>query len=79
MKTPAYVQVTGHINQALINIQAGDFGDELDPRDQDLRRTPVGGLGLLFSKAFGTSTNFVQAVEWHKYVSCQSHSPIYST
>lgn len=31
MKTPAYVQVTGHINQSLINLQADDTGGEMDP------------------------------------------------
>ena len=66
MKTPDYVQVTGLITQNLINIQANDSGGELDPHGADQRGNPLGGL--VFSKAFGNSANFVQAVEWHKYV-----------
>jgi hypothetical protein len=31
MKTPAYVQVVGFIDQTKINIAAGDTGGELDP------------------------------------------------
>ena len=29
MRTPAYVQVTGFINQQLINMQADDYGGEV--------------------------------------------------
>lgn len=36
MRTPDYVQVVGFIDQTLINIQAGDFGGELDPHGADL-------------------------------------------
>ena len=36
MKTPAYVQVVGFINQAQINMNSGDFGDEMDPHGADL-------------------------------------------
>ncbi len=76
MKTADYVQVVGLIKQDQIYIQANDSGGELDPHGADQRGNPLGGL--LFSKAFGSSTNFVQAVEWHKYVPRQSHSPLHS-
>jgi hypothetical protein len=66
MRTPDYVQVTGHIKQDLINIQADDSGGELDPHGADQRGNPLGGL--LFSKAFDSGEGFVQAVEWHKLV-----------
>jgi len=66
MKTPDYVQVTGLIQQAQIYIQANDSGGELDPHGADQRGNPLGGL--LFSKAFSNSTNFVQAVEWHNFM-----------
>lgn len=36
MKTPDYVQVVGFIDQTKINLQAGDFGGELDPHGADL-------------------------------------------
>jgi len=30
-KTPEYVQVVGFVNQSMINIQAEDYGGEMDP------------------------------------------------
>ena len=76
MKTPNYVQIVGLIKQDLIYIAANDTGGEMDPHGADQRGNPLGGL--LFSKAFGTGNTFVQAIEWHKYVGCQSHSPFHS-
>lgn len=69
MRTPDYVQVVGFIDQAKINIQAGDFGGELDPHGADLvccyappyisylnidqRGNPMGSL--VYSNAFNAS------------------------
>ncbi|KIM22833.1 hypothetical protein M408DRAFT_332704 [Serendipita vermifera MAFF 305830] len=64
MKTPDYVQVTGFIQQDLINIDATDSGGELDPHGADQRGNPLGGL--LFSNAWGGG--MVQAVEWHNFM-----------
>ena len=36
MKTPAYVQVVGFIDQAQINMNSSDFGGEMDPHGADL-------------------------------------------
>ena len=36
MRTSAYVQVIGFIDQTKINIADGDFGGELDPHGADL-------------------------------------------
>jgi hypothetical protein len=36
MKTPAYVQVVGFIDQAQININSLDYGGEMDPHGADL-------------------------------------------
>jgi len=70
VKTPDYVQVTGIINQALINIAANDDGGEMDPHGADQRGNPLGGL--LFSNAFaasaGNANTYVQAVEWHNFM-----------
>lgn len=38
IRTPAYMQIVGFINQPLINLQAGDSGGELDPHGADLVR-----------------------------------------
>nr|GAT48502.1 predicted protein [Mycena chlorophos] len=68
MKTPDYVQVVGFIDQTLINIQAGDYGGELDPHGADLRGNPLGGL--VYSTAFGTNdgNNYTQVTEWHNFM-----------
>ncbi|CAE6431836.1 unnamed protein product [Rhizoctonia solani] len=67
MKTPDYVQVVGFIDQANINMQADDYGGEMDPHGADQRGNPLGGL--LFSNAFGSDKNqFTQVVEWHNFM-----------
>ncbi|KAF8072318.1 manno protein [Lyophyllum atratum] len=67
MKTPDYVQVIGFIDQTKINIQAGDYGGEMDPHGADLRGNPMGGL--MYSNAFsGGGNNFQQVIEWHNFM-----------
>lgn len=71
VKTPDYVQVTGHINQQLINLAADDGGGELDPHGADQRGNPLGAL--VFSNNLPTNTkpggnNFQQANEWHNFM-----------
>jgi hypothetical protein len=67
IKTPDYVQVTGNINQALIDLAPDDSGGELDPHGADNRGNPIGSL--VFSNAFpasgGDQNTFIQAIEWH--------------
>ena len=41
MRTSAYVQVIGFIDQTKINIQDGDYGGELDPHGADLVSVPA--------------------------------------
>lgn len=64
LKTPDYVQVTGFIDQRLVDIASDDSGGELDPHGADQRGNPLGAL--LFSNAWGG--NFQQAVEWHNFM-----------
>lgn len=66
MRTPDYVQVVGFIDQALINMNADDYGGELDPHGADLRGNPMGGL--LYSNAWsnGDNSSYTQVIEWHK-------------
>jgi hypothetical protein len=70
IRTADYVQVTGNINQALINIATDDSGGELDPHGADQRGNPLGAL--LFSNAFpasaGNPSNYIQAIEWHNFM-----------
>ncbi|KAH6885693.1 macrophage activating glycoprotein [Coprinopsis sp. MPI-PUGE-AT-0042] len=52
IRTPAYVQAVGYIDQTKINVLAGDFGGEMDPHGADLRGNPMGGL----------------VIEWHLFL-----------
>lgn len=65
LRTPDYIQVVGFIDQTKINMKAGDFGGEMDPHGADLRGNPMGGI--LYSNIW--TGDYVQAVEWTKYVS----------
>jgi hypothetical protein len=72
MKTPAYVQVVGFIDQTKIDIGAGDAGGggELDPHGADGRGNPLGGI--MFSNAFpsngGDNDTYQQVIEWHNFM-----------
>ncbi|KAJ8073560.1 hypothetical protein PM082_011838 [Marasmius tenuissimus] len=64
-KTPDYIQVVGFLDQTKINMQADDFGGEMDPHGADLRGNPMGGL--LYSKAW-SGDNFKQVIQWHNFM-----------
>jgi len=67
IKTPAYISIVGFIDQTKINIQAGDYGGELDPHGADLRGNPLGGL--VYSNAWsGDNNTYQQVIEWHDFV-----------
>ncbi|KAL0060900.1 hypothetical protein AAF712_012293 [Marasmius tenuissimus] len=66
MKTPDYVQVVGFIDQTQINMQADDWGGEMDPHGADLRGNPMGGL--LYSKAWSGDGRFQQVIQWHNFM-----------
>ncbi|KAL1700608.1 hypothetical protein EV121DRAFT_283272 [Schizophyllum commune] len=67
MRTSAYVQVIGFIDQTKINIADGDYGGELDPHGADLRGNPMGGL--VYSTAFSSSGDeYTQMIEWHNFM-----------
>jgi len=70
MRTPDYLQVTGRINQSLINILHGDSGGEEDPHGADGRGNPLGAI--VFSNGFssnnGNNGTFQQVIEWHNFL-----------
>ncbi|KAJ7161881.1 hypothetical protein C8R43DRAFT_315931 [Mycena crocata] len=67
MKTPAYVQVVGFIDQTFINMVADDSGGELDPHGADLRGNPLGSL--VYSTAWsGSNDSYTQVIEWHNFM-----------
>ncbi|KAF9507020.1 hypothetical protein BS47DRAFT_1352137 [Hydnum rufescens UP504] len=70
LKAPAYVQVTGLINQVNINIAADDGGGELDPHGADERGNPLGAL--VYTNAFpsnnGNNNTYQQVIQWHNFM-----------
>ncbi|KAG9005479.1 hypothetical protein FRB90_010382 [Tulasnella sp. 427] len=64
MRTPDYIQVTGYINQVLIDMADGDGGGEMDPHGADQRGNPLGGL--VFTNAWGNG--YTQVIEWHNFI-----------
>lgn len=68
IRTPAYVQFKGFIQQEALNILADDYGGEMDPHGADLRGNPMGGL--VYSQAFGARDNrtYTQVIEWHNFI-----------
>lgn len=68
VRAPSYVQVVGFIDQTQINVEAGDYGGEMDPHGADRRGNPLGGL--LYSQAFGQSngTQWTQVMQWHNFL-----------
>jgi hypothetical protein len=69
-KTPGYLQVTGHINQVAVDMNAQDEGGELDPHGADLLGNPLGGL--MYSNGFpsngGNNNTFQQVIQWTNFM-----------
>ncbi|KAL8292655.1 hypothetical protein RQP46_001267 [Phenoliferia psychrophenolica] len=74
LRTPNYIQITGFVNQTMINLEKDDFGGELDPHGADQRGNPLGGI--VFSSAFNATTGssqingstINQVIEWTNFM-----------
>jgi len=70
IQTADYIEVTGYIQQNLIDMDPTDGGGEMDPHGADGRGNAIGGL--MFSNAFaasaGNPSNYVQVREWHNFM-----------
>ncbi|KZV85082.1 hypothetical protein EXIGLDRAFT_654400 [Exidia glandulosa HHB12029] len=67
IRTPSYVEVTGHIDQKMINIKDGDEGGELDSGGQDNRGNPIGAL--VYSNSMPSSHGqLTQSRTWHAFM-----------
>lgn len=69
MRTSAYIQITGHLNQGGINLASNDTGGELDPHGADLGGNPLGGL--VYSNSLPSLPNnntLIQATSWNNFV-----------
>jgi len=62
-----YMQIIAFTNQVNININAQDYGGELDPHGQDLAGNPMGAL--VFSDHFSPdNTTIDQVQEWNMFI-----------
>jgi len=68
--TPEYVQITGLIDQTVLNITAGDYGGELDPVGADYRGNPLGGL--MYSTIFSPNGTLQQIQHWTEFIGSDS-------
>lgn len=69
MKTSAYIQVTGFIQNSAILLASDDGGGELDPHGADLQGNPLGGV--VYSNGTTDSPDghtLAQAHNWNLFV-----------
>jgi hypothetical protein len=66
LKTSQYIQYVGFINQPLANMQASDYGGELDSGGQDTAGNPMGGL--LYTTAFSSDGSVQQTQYWTEFI-----------
>ncbi|KAN0083951.1 hypothetical protein V8E55_007455 [Tylopilus felleus] len=65
--TVMYHQLFIYINQVMVNLNAQDYGGELDPHGADLRGNPIGGL--MYSTAFSAdNTTVEQVTDWNSFI-----------
>ncbi|BGP42190.1 hypothetical protein JCM10449v2_006195 [Rhodotorula kratochvilovae] len=68
LKTEAYIQWTGFIDQTALHLKADDTGGELDPHGADLLGNPLGGLVYSSGLPSGDNSTLEQAVEWNNFI-----------
>ncbi|PSR73721.1 hypothetical protein PHLCEN_2v10440 [Hermanssonia centrifuga] len=71
VRSPSYLQVIAFMDQTKLNLEASDFGGELDPHGADLRGNPLGGLmysNQLPQSGTGDNSTFTQVIEWHNFI-----------
>ncbi|GAA5991414.1 hypothetical protein JCM5350_006917 [Sporobolomyces pararoseus] len=68
MKTKAYIQISGYIDQTVLGMTKDDSGGELDPHGADLLGNPLGGLVFSSGLPSGDNSTEQQVVEWNNFV-----------
>ena len=65
MKTSAYIQIVGFIDNTAIGLDPSDSGGELDPHGADLQGNPLGGVVYSNSTSDATNGALTQALNWN--------------
>ncbi|GAA6011203.1 hypothetical protein JCM11491_006755 [Sporobolomyces phaffii] len=68
MKTKAYIQISGYIDQTTLGMTKDDSGGELDPHGADLLGNPLGGLVFSNGLPSGDNSTEQQVVEWNNFI-----------
>jgi hypothetical protein len=68
MKTSAYIQVVGYIDNTAIGLTPTDTGGELDPHGADLQGNPLGGVVYSNGTADAVNGALTQALNWNMSV-----------
>ncbi|KAM0751777.1 hypothetical protein T439DRAFT_324968 [Meredithblackwellia eburnea MCA 4105] len=84
MRTPGYIQITGLLNQAGVNLDPTDTGGELDPHGDDSLGNPVGGLVYSTGLNGGNNYTYQQVTSWNNFIGSNQFcfklcDPSYST
>lgn len=65
MKTSAYIQIVGFIDNTAIGLSATDSGGELDPHGADLQGNPLGGVVYSNGTTDSTDGSLTQIYNWN--------------
>ncbi|KAF8180854.1 hypothetical protein BJ912DRAFT_814656, partial [Pholiota molesta] len=68
IKTSAYIQATGFIDNAALSLIETDTGGELDPHGADLQGNPLGGVVYSNGTADSDGTTLTQVFNWNTFV-----------
>ncbi|KAF8802989.1 hypothetical protein BYT27DRAFT_6747295 [Phlegmacium glaucopus] len=68
IKTSAYIQVTGFINNTGIGLDPTDQGGELDPHGADLQGNPLGGVVFSNGTTDSDGHTLTQVFNWNTFV-----------
>jgi hypothetical protein len=67
IRTSAYIQITGRLNQEGVGLDHTDTGGELDPHGQDLLGNPIGGV-VYSNNLPGANGELKQVMNWNNFV-----------
>ena len=65
MKTSAYIQIVGFIDNTAIGLASNDTGGELDPHGADLQGNPLGGVVYSNSTSDAINGALTQVLSWN--------------
>ncbi|KAK7045245.1 macrophage activating glycoprotein [Favolaschia claudopus] len=68
MRTSAYIQIVGFIDNTALGLASSDTGGELDPHGADLQGNPLGGVVYSTDQAFIDGTEPGQVHNWNLFV-----------